>query len=713
MRLTKVSTHAISHYVHSARWRPPLFDPTVFLVPFATMASTFLADSEAPIVLLSAKKHFDQLPSSKEQLYAHHLLRASHWGTRAVLRSVLPELEAIYDLILRVHDKLGQPKDNEGYVTQLGPNATAYLEYALQFLGNLGNFKSFGDKKFIPNLTPEQFDELIAKVGDDEVSRLYQLVKESLFSTEPGLLGWRDQGHVSLYYPGDQVPTKQEIETVNSALADKGIMPENTRVEKVGDNQFVVHVALADPATTPDYYPDSISYKGATITFKFGDHATEFAHIVDELKQAQKYVANDTQRKMIGDYIESFNTGSMNAHKDSQIQWVKDLGPLVESNIGFIETYRDPLGVRGEWEGLVAMVNQDRTAKFAELVALAGKFIPQLPWDLALEKDKFTPPDFTSLEVLTFAGSGIPAGINIPNYDDVRLTIGFKNVSLGNVLSANPKNPKKEEVITFLTPEDQELFRKWRDDAFEVQVGLHELLGHGTGKLLQETSPGKYNFDRDSVPYKTWYGPSDTWGSVFGLTAGSYEECRAELVALYLILKLPREVLPIFGIAEADFDDVTFIATVLMARAGIAALELWDPLLKKWGQPHSQARFAILKQLHQAGVVLLDSQAADFDDLVITVHRDKLGQPAVDALGELLQDLHVYKCTGNTEGIAYYADKTNVGDYAKYRDVVIAKKRPRKQLIQANTVAEGDKVTVREYDESEVGMIQSFAERHV
>ena len=106
-------------------------------------------------------------------------------------------------------------------------------------------------------------------------------------------------------------------------------------------------------------------------------------------------------------------------------------------------------------------------------------------------------------------------------------------------------------------------------------------------------------------------------------------------------------------------------------------------------------------------------QAADFDDLVITVHRDKLGQPAVDALGELLHDLHVYKCTGNTEGIAYYADKTNVGDYAKYRDVVIAKKRPRKQLIQANTVAEGDKVTVREYDESEVGMIQSFAERHV
>ncbi len=49
----------------------------------------------------------------------------------------------------------------------------------------------------------------------------------------------------------------------------------------------------------------------------------------------------------------------------------------------------------------------------------------------------------------------------------------FKNVSLGNVMSAKAPN----EEIPFIKEKDLDLYRKYRDASFEVQVGLHELTG--------------------------------------------------------------------------------------------------------------------------------------------------------------------------------------------------------------------------------------------
>lgn len=681
------------------------------------MSTISFADSEAPIVTLTAKKHFEAL-DKKAQFYAHHLSKASFWGSRAVLRSVSPESEDIYDMILLIHKVLGSPSENEEYIKLLGngPATIAYLEYASQFLSNLGNYKSFGDKKFIPTLLQNDFDKLIDAIGNGDVSALYKKVKTAMYDTKASLLGWAENGQLSSYYVGKNIVTKADANEVNSTLAKAGVMPENTRVEKSDDGNFIVHVASADTTNNTGYYPESMTTStGKKVSFKFGDHSKEFAQIVKHLTAAKEFVANETQLKLLEYYIESFKTGSMNAHKNSQIEWVKDLKPQVESNIGFIETYRDPSGVRGEWEGLVAMVNKDRTAKFSTLVENATNFISKLPWDKFYEKDTFNPPDFTSLEVLTFANSGIPAGINIPNYDDVRLNYGFKNVSLGNVVSANPKNPKKAEVVSFLNPRYEELFKKWRDDAFEVQVGLHELLGHGSGKLLQETSEGVFNFDNTDSRGTKYYKSTDSWGSLFGLTAGSYEECRAELVAIYLLLKAPNEVLPIFGITgEQDKIDVNICGTIYMGRAGLLALEFWDPETKIWGQAHMRARFGIMKCLINAGVCsLLYKDEENYLDLALEIDETKLSTVAVEALGDFLLKLHVYKSTGDVEnGVAFYDEMTNVTEeYAKFRDVVLSKKLPRKQYIQANTILSQDAIEVKEYDESETCMIQSYVDR--
>ena len=108
-----------------------------------------------------------------------------------------------------------------------------------------------------------------------------------------------------------------------------------------------------------------------------------------------------------------FESGSIPEHKAASTHWVKDVGPVVESYIGFIETYVDPYGGRAEWEGFTAIVDKALSAQYEVLVNNAPQLIKVLPWGKDFEVDVFRKPDFTALEVVNFATGGIPAGINV------------------------------------------------------------------------------------------------------------------------------------------------------------------------------------------------------------------------------------------------------------------------------------------------------------
>lgn len=239
---------------------------------------------------------------------------------------------------------------------------------------------------------------------------------------------------------------------------------------------------------------------------------------------------------------------------------------------------------------------------------------------------------------------------------------------------------------------------------------------------------GEYNFDiknppispLSGQPIKTWYKPGQTWGSTFGSIAASYEECRAECVAM--ALSCDFSVLKIFGFGDGETNmdgeagDVLYAAYLSMARAGIAALEFWDPKSRKWGQAHMQARFSILRTFLNAGVEFceLEHKEKDLSDLTIRLERSKileLGRPAVE---DYLKKLHIYKSTADVDNAnRLYNEITTVEPYYEnfVRPAVLKKKTPRKVFVQANTVEKDGKVELKEYEADAKGMIQSYAER--
>ncbi|KAI9466201.1 aflatoxin-detoxifizyme [Lactarius psammicola] len=695
-------------------------------MPSALAAERFLTDRDAPIVRLQIDGAFAQL-NSREKKYAHYLGEASWAGARIILGQWTPYTEKLFDLLILVFGENGTITDVDTLKEKSGLSTDEWdrvLEFASQALSNLANYKSFGFTKFVPRVPQDKFAAVVENSPNAaNAVPLWNELKEHIYALEPEaslFIGKSELGQVSNYYLGDAI-TGDEVAAVQTAAENVGVDILNTRVQKNGPKDFVLLVASAD--TQPDAVHDlSLNGGRAKLTVKYGDFSGPLSRVVKALAEAKKYAANDHQKAMIGEYIVSFQSGSIEKHKEGSRHWVKDVGPVVESYIGFIETYVDPYGGRAEWEGFTAIVNKEMSAKYETLVNNAPKLIDGLPWGKDFEVDVFKKPDFTALEVLSFATGGIPAGIN--NYYEIRESDGFKNVSLANILGA-----KSPDEFPFIHPDDIALYRKWETKSFEVQVANHELLGHGSGKLFKEEADGKKNFDPEKVinpltgkPISSWYKPGQTPGSVLGEVSSSMEECRAETVSLFLVGN--TDILEVFGVSEQlsykkDVDDMQYITFLSMGRAGLRGLEFYDPETGKHGQAHMQARLGITQHLIKGGIARLEEVRGpdgNLEDLFIRVDREKVLSKGKEVVGTLLVDLQVRKSTADGAGARqFYTQLTTPlpGWDKDIRDIVLKKKVARKLFVQPNTFVQDGEVVLKEYPLTPAGVIQSFVERKI
>ncbi len=276
-----------------------------------------------------------------------------------------PEAESIHDLILALHKACdGDWKTLARKAGVSEADVTLFLEYATQFLGNTGNYKSFGDSKFIPRCG----EDVVAALASTspEAERHYKDTSGAIFSTDkPGLLhlGYPDEGHLTTYYPDSPDITKDEISAVSLWMGKRGLLPENTRLRKTANGVFELLIASGQTAAPSgggdigketDFQVDDGALKGKTIKLLYGDYSPEMSAAAKYIAKAAENADNETQEKMHLAYSKSFDNGSLLDFKDSQRFWIRDKGPMVECNIGFIETYRDPAGARGEWEGFAA-----------------------------------------------------------------------------------------------------------------------------------------------------------------------------------------------------------------------------------------------------------------------------------------------------------------------------------------------------------------------
>jgi dipeptidyl-peptidase-3 len=384
------------------------------------------------------------------------------------------------------------------------PVLSEITRYTKLFWINSGPYNNLTARKFVLNLSEEELSAAVSRAAANGAEL-------------PLAAGETPADLVGRYAPMFFDATVDPMVTNKTPGVGRDILASSA-------NNLYEGVTMADLEGFREQYPINsrlVRRGGALVEEVYrvgGLYHDSIVRIVSHLKDAAQ-VASPGLRGALEALIRFYETGADRDREAFDIAWVQNHDTSVDTMNGFIEVYLDARGVKGAWEGVVYYSNPEKTGKIRTLAAHAQWFEDHMPIDPRYRKPVVQGVSAMAIEVVIETGDSgpvTPIGVNLPNDQRIREDYGSKSVSLSNVLEAYEKSQPDSFRHEFAWDDaEAERAREWAAFASELTTEIHEVLGHGSGRMADEVTVQPH--ERLKEQYS------------------ALEESRADLVALYFV----------------------------------------------------------------------------------------------------------------------------------------------------------------------------------
>ncbi|HST51942.1 MAG TPA: hypothetical protein VLJ61_08020 [Pyrinomonadaceae bacterium] len=511
------------------------------------------------------------------------------------------------------------------------------VDYTKLFWANTGNHNNYTAQKFLPDFTPEELEQAALqsvssgglRMTPDELRKELSELRQSFFDPafEPMSTAKNPQGGLDIIQA-----SSNNFYGPNVTLADlknfQERYPLNSRVVKTADGALVEQVYRAG---TPD---------GSVPP---GLYAEYLKKAIGYLEQARNY-AEPGQAEVIDKLIRFYETGEYTDWIAVGEAWVQNRVTVDFSN-GFVEVYHDARGAKGAIQGFVTVTDEKLNQLMTKIADNAQYFENRAPWKDEYKKQGVKPPVAMAVETVVETGdfNVNTVGDNLPNEDEIHEKYGTKNFFFTGSTRAFNRATGTTALEEFAaSPEEVRIVKTYGDEAENLLTALHEVIGHGSGKLSPKLA-------REPQFYlKEYYS--------------TLEEARADLMALW-------------NVSDPKLRELGLVSNPEVAKAmyyNAARVMLTQLRSTTQGEQieedHQRDRQLIANYImDKTGAIQIVERAGKH--YVVVTDFDKMRE----GVGMLLAELMRIKAEGDYDAIKALIDKYGVHFDPKLRDEVVAR----------------------------------------